>query len=325
MADESTPLETAEDDTSANATDTSAAMAEPEAAPEPKSAESEAGKAEDNGETLIFGKYKTIEEAEKGYKEAEKAITRSAELEKKLKAYQDMEEKAFEKKQETARALGFNDAKEQEISYDVKNFEFLRYTEALGATLEGDKYLQAYNALARYQQTLNPRDLALAKACFLPETVAAIAEETALYKQKAYQDYSISKTKQAFLDVQKRLSDFAKETGGWLDAKERQDIVGMAVNLTGGNVDFAKVKELVDAVEAYAVKSYQEKSKSEEENGALQKSLQVTSNGSNALSDVWITKEQYMSMSDAEADANYDKIARQIELEKQGKIPRMLT
>jgi hypothetical protein len=32
-----------------------------------------------------------------------------------------------------------------------------------------------------------------------------------------------------------------------------------------------------------------------------------------------------MAMSEAEEEANYDKIARQIELEKQGKLPRRLT
>ena len=43
-----------------------------------------------DGNSLIFGKFKSMDEAEKGYKEAERAITRAANLEKEMKAYQQL-------------------------------------------------------------------------------------------------------------------------------------------------------------------------------------------------------------------------------------------
>ena len=183
MAEESTPLpDTGAEDTSAVLENADTSQSEPAKTAEPEAqngeAETEASggtsaadgqetgaNGEDTAEKLIFGKYKSLEDAEKGYKEAEKAITRSAELEKRLKAYQEREEQESRARQDAARKLGFNDAEEQRLDWEVKNFEFARCVEALGATLEGEKYTEAYNALARYRATLNPRELAAAKAC----------------------------------------------------------------------------------------------------------------------------------------------------------------
>ena len=39
----------------------------------------------------------------------------------------------------------------------------------------------------------------------------------------------------------------------------------------------------------------------------------------------WITRAQYNAMSDKETCDKYDQIVRQIQLEKEGKLPRMLT
>lgn len=344
MAEESTPLPGAcAEDTSAVLENADTSLSEPAEAAEPEAqngeAETEASgggpaadgqetgaNGEDTAEKLIFGKYKSLEDAEKGYKEAEKAITRSAELEKRLKAYQEREEQESRVRQDAARKLGFNDAEEQQLDWEIKNFEFARCVEALGATLEGDAYEKAYNALARYRATLNPRDLAAAKACFAPETIAEIAGQVALYRNQAAGEYQNRVQTQRLAEVKTRVAAFAKETGDWLNPKERQDIVGMAVNLTGGDVDLNKVRELVDAVEAYAVKRYQEKTKIEAENQQLQGSLQApASGGIPPAGEKWITREEYNRMSEEQFEANRDKIERQILLERQGKLRPMLT
>ena len=100
----------------------------------------------------------------------------------------------------------------------------------------------------------------------------------------------------------------------------------MAVNLAGSDVDLNKVRELVDAVEAYAVKRYQEKTKIEAENQQLQGSLQAPASGGTApAGEKWITREEYNRMSEEQFEANRDKIERQILLERQGKLKPMLT
>ena len=332
MAEESTPLTEAEADTSAVLENTDTSANEPaDKTTEPEKAETKAETKAESGtenpaEKLIFGKYKSIEDAEKGYKEAEKAITRSAELEKQLKAYREKEEQARQTEQNNARQAGLNDAEEQKLDVSVKNYEFGLCVDALGATLTGEKYREAYGHLLRYQATLNPRDLAMAKACFAPETIAEIAGKTALFKQQASERYRDYKRAKQLHDAKTKVAAFSRETGDWLNPKERQDIVGLAINLTGGAVDLNRVKELVDAVEAYAVKSYQAAESAKNENQQLQASLNAPAPSGNVTeAEHWFTREEYNRMSEEEFEANRDKIERQILLERQGKLKPMLT
>lgn len=324
MADESTPLEGNVEDTSVQVqnTDTVETPVEPKTEPETEQEKAESPTEE---QQLIFGKYKTIEDAEKGYKEAEKAITKASELEKQLKVFQEREEKRVADIEQRAKSLGFNNADEQALDLDVKSFEFDRYVQALETQLSGDAYNKVYQALLNYQQTLNPKALAVAKAFFDTDIVSQIAGDVAIYKNEAYQKYATNKRASRMAEINKTVSDFAKETGDWLNPKERQDIVGMAINITGGNVDLNKVKSLIDSVEEMAVKAYIEKANAQQENNQLKESLISPSSSNVSNTEGWFTREQYMSMSDAEEKANYDKIMRQIELEKQGKLPRRLT
>lgn len=62
------------------------------------------------------------------------------------------------------------------------------------------------------------------------------------------------------------------------------------------------------------------------ENREMQGSLTAPNNNAPAAKgETWLTREDYNNLSEAEFDKQYDKIARQIELEKAGKLPRMLT
>jgi hypothetical protein len=322
MSDESTPLESDVEDTSVEVQNTDTVETPVDTTTEP---EANTNKAESQQEQLIFGKYKTIEDAEKGYKEAEKAITRASELEKQLKIFQEREAEERKNIEDRAKSLGFNDSEEQALDFDVKSFEFDRYVQALETQLTGDAYDKVYKALLNYQQTLNPKALQVAKAFFDTDTVSKIAGDVAIYKNEAYQKYATNKRASRMQEINFAVSEFAKQTGDWLNPKERQDIVGMAINLTNGNVDLNKVKQLIDSVEAMAVKAYQNKANAVSENEQLKESLVMPSGDGTSKTDGWITREQYMKMSEAEEKANYDKIVRQIELEKQGKLPRRLT
>lgn len=324
MADESTPLEGDVEDTSVEIQNTDTVNNTPvEQTSEPATKQEKAES--QTQEQLIFGKYKTLEEAEKGYKEAEKAITKSSELEKQLNAYKEREEKALSDREERAKSLGFNNADEQAIDFDVKSHEFDLYVQALETTLTGDAYNKVYQALLNYQQTLNPKALQVAKAYFDTDVITKIAGDVAIYKNNAYTKYASNKRASKMAEINSMVSEFAKSTGDWLNPKERQDIVGLAINITGGNVDLPKLKELVDGIEAMAVKSYLDKQNAIKENEQLTGSLTNPSGGADISGEKWFTKEQYMRMTPQEEEANYDKIARQITLEKQGKIPRMLT
>lgn len=326
----STPSEvTNETDTSnVDTLDTSVASAEPEVSNnEPEAQTNEAENTDTNpSEQLIFGKYKTIEEAEKGYKEAEKAFNRASDLEKQLKAYQEAENNAREQREIEARNAGFADVNEQEVQYDIANHEFKRYCQALETTLSGEKYTSAYKYLKAYQETGNKQYLDMAKGYFTPAVISQIAGDVAIYGNNALNDYRAKKHAEAVKTSQAKLEEFAGANAEWLAPKERQDALGLLIELSGGNVDFARAKTVIDALEQVAITAYEKKQKELAENKGVQDSLstpqtsRVSSGGKK-----WLTKSDYYNMTPEQENANYDLITEQIRLENEGKLPRQLT
>lgn len=326
----STPSEvTNETDTSnVDTLDTSVASTEPEVSNnEPENQTNEAENTDTNpSEQLIFGKYKNIEEAEKGYKEAERSFSRVAELEKQLKAYQDAENQAREQKEIEARNAGYADTQEQEVKYDIANHEFKRYCEALERHLSGENYTKAYNALRYYQQTGNKQYLDMAKGYFSPAVISQIAGDVALYGDKALNDYRAKKYEETIKSSKAKLEEFAGANAEWLAPKERQDALGLLIELSGGNVDFARAKTVIDALEQTAITAYEKKQKEIAENKGVQDSLLTPNTGgvSNG-GKKWLTKADYYKMTPEQENANYDLISEQIRLENEGKLPRQLT
>lgn len=326
----STPSEekTLSDTSEVKTADTPETGAEPTVATtEPESGSSGAEQTNNNPtEQLIFGKYKNIEEAEKGYKEAERAVTKAAELEKQLKAYQDKEEQAQQQREIAARELGYSDANEQEVRLSIARHEFKRYCDALETRLSGDNYTKAYNALYAYQQSGNRDYLDMAKGYFPASVISLISGDVALYSERALNEYRDRKALETQQQYKAQLEAFAKDNTEWLAPKERQDAVGLLIQLSGGNVDFATAKAAIDALEAYAVSEYTKKQSENQENQNVQNSLLSPTGGNVSSGDKkWLTKEEYYNLTPEQEKANYDLIAEQILLEKQGKLPKMLT
>lgn len=331
MTEESTPLENAQDVTSENtdAVTVESANTPAEVNNEPSNAEVKADEAEQKEASadepkLYAGKYKSIEELEKGYKEAEKFVAKANEYEKQLKAYQDKEQQAANERQEQAVNAGFDNETQQRLVYEIKNHEFNRYAEALQTTLSGDAYVKAQNALLKYQQTGNAADLEQAKAYFSPQVIELIARDTAKFEQQKNEQYQEYQAEQSWRNKKAALEKFAQDTGDWLNPKERQEIVGLAVNITDGNIDLGKVKELVDACEKQAVERYIAEQKAIAENKAAQDSLTAPVDGPNNKKEHIYTLEEINNMSQEEYDASYEDIAKQVMLERDGKLPRRL-
>lgn len=288
-AEESTPLEPADNTSDAELTDVNTSenseleVENPEAETEENPvAEPEQPKSEPETpeEKLIFGKFKDLEAAEAAYKEAERAIREKAEYEKQLAAYRDNEEKARLARETEAKQMGFESAEARQINLEVKNFEFLRYAEALASGAAGADYDAAYEALTRYQNSLNPDDLAEAKKFFDPEAIEKVASATALYRNQKASEYQASQKERLFSETKNKLEAFAEETGDWLDVEERGSIVAEAINLAGPNADLKRVKELIDKVETKAIERFQAKQKAEQENKAQIEKLQSPGGGS---------------------------------------------
>lgn len=331
--DESTPLDNVAKDTSAAAlnsetanNDAASVNAPEDPANEPNGTEIKADETETKPEEpkLYAGKYKSVEELENGYKEAEKYINKANELEKQLKSYTDAEQKAAAERENVAKQAGFDNETQQRLFYDVKNHEFKRYVEAL-STVSGENFAKAQNALLRYQQTGNANDLAAVKSCFLPDVIEAIAKDTAKFEAQKSSEYYQYQENLSWKNKKAALEQFAKDTGDWLNPKERQEIVGLAVNITNGDIDLPTLKNLIDACEKQAVDRYIAEQKAAAENNEAQNSLTPPNAAPSGNGEHWFSNADVAAMSESEFDKNAKKIEEQILLEKSGKLPKMLT
>jgi hypothetical protein len=99
-----------------------------------------------------------------------------------------------------------------------------------------------------------------------------------------------------------------------------------AVELSDGRVDLCELKKLVNRIGEEAVRNYQKEQRIFQENEDLQKELAVLESASKPSGDKkWLTREAFNRLRPEEVDQYSDLIAEQIDLEKMGKLPRMLT
>ena len=155
MAEEttiSTPVETADVDTSSSVEPTETETVETvDTSTEEPTSEVETAETETQEPTLYAGKYKSVEELEKGYKESQKAFNEVAELKKQIeamnKANADREAQAQAQALKQAQAMGYDSVETQKISQYLDNAEFneyWNYTTALGQDVapQVQQYLQ---------------------------------------------------------------------------------------------------------------------------------------------------------------------------------------
>lgn len=193
MADEttvSTPAETTVTDTSATVeptNDVDTSTAEPSA--DVNTAET-GTETQDGGQTeptLYAGKYKTVEELEKGYKESQKVFNEKAEIEKKyndlLKQKEIEYQKAERQRLEQARQRGFRTAEDAEISDKVQVAEFECYANNLNYI--NPEYTDTVRQnLLNYYNTGNQAYLNEVKRYFPSDLIENIALQKSQYEQQ---------------------------------------------------------------------------------------------------------------------------------------------
>lgn len=183
MADEteiSTPVETSDVTTSTDTPEVSE-TAEVEVTDDTQTAETETNelKPEDCSEKqpeekLYAGKYKSIEELEKGYQEAQKTLTQNLQIKAKydelLKKQQQQEARLLQKAQEQ----GYNTINDQQIAQRVAQAELNEFVNAL-RTVEPDAQLQVQQYLNDYYQTGDIRYLNEAKRYYPSDFLERVA------------------------------------------------------------------------------------------------------------------------------------------------------
>ena len=290
---------------------------------EPQVADDKADNKEN--QELIFGKYKTMEEAHKGYKEAQKAITKSAELEKQIKLYQ--EEARFYEQDNIARKNGFSSHYEMALNEDVWHHEIDNYAMAATHLFSPQEQLEINNLIEKCHQTKSIKDMAALRRCFSPEIVAMVSQDTAMYRNDRKVEYDQMSVKDKTLRYNRKLSEFWRTNTNWIDSSIKKDLITQALEISDGKVNLLVLKKLVEQIEQEAVNKYQKNKTVQQENSKMQNSL-VEPNGNGApktKKKKWLTKDEFYKLSPKEEAEKYDLIVEQVKLEKQGLLPRMLT
>ena len=165
---------------------------------------------------LYAGKYKTIEELEKGYKEVQGSFTKAQEYEKKyndlLKIQQEQYEKAQRELLHQARSRGFNSIEEQDISDKVLASELELYAQNLNL-VHPDYIETAKQYLQSYYNTGSKAYLDEAKKYFSSEFIEAVALRKNQYEHSLRDEY---RAQQAYLreESDRKLADSLREGFG---------------------------------------------------------------------------------------------------------------
>ncbi len=325
MTEDSTPFaEIAEETTEQVLAENTAADTVPEA--DFSEADETAEAAKEPQQKLWAGKFKTVEDLEKSYKEAESYVHKSRELEKQLEAFQKAEE-AFRINQDYQIMQQMADSElEKQMAADVIGFELNCFREALESGQATD-YQQAKEALQRFEQSGDMQELKKAKRFFDPDALASIAKRSFVFEQHKMQDFSLQQQKNTLQRLKQKISDFVKEDPSWFEKHGQDRLVADAIGALGENLDWERLKSAVSEIEEKAVENYLHGVSLKSENDSQKQLLQIPKSGSDVVNNGngWITRAEYNAMSDKETYEKYDQIVRQIQLEKEGKLPTMLT
>lgn len=320
MEEISTPVETASVDTSVTSepvtTETSETTVTEPTQPTETTAETttEAVNQEtepEKAEKLYAGKYKSIEDLEKGYKEAEKSINKVAELEKRLKEFEDKQPKYVTEEGK------FNPELKIRYEQEIDNREFITYAD-LARSLDTDTRAEVEKLLDEARNLYNPRNksayyskLKEAKNYFDSEVIESIAEkkrtlkaqaeqEMQSYEQKEYNRKAtecankVKEVPELYSLVNKDSPDFKPEVLTLLDAifDAYQD------------VDIPQVTKVINTLKELGVKEYQKKQEFEQA-----KNQASISQGNN------VTTPAQPDITAEEATKNYQKYIKKFQKE----------
>lgn len=210
MAEEttiSTPEVTADDVTTSNVDVTDDVTTSTD---EVTNADTTAETGTENGEEpkLYAGKYKTIEDFEKGYAELNKVYTQNQQIQSKYNELLKQQEAQQAIQLEKAKQNGFNTVAEQEINDRLIAEEFTAYANAINA-INPENYEAVRSNLLNYYSTANRAYLDEAKRYYPSEFIENIAVGKKNLAEQLKREYD-QKAEYARAEKEKALADNLK-------------------------------------------------------------------------------------------------------------------
>lgn len=270
MADEteiSTPVETADVTTSTDTPEVSE-TAEVEVTDETQTAETETQtEGEPQQEKLYAGKYKSIDELEKGYAELNKSYTQSKQVQAKYNELLRKQEQQEARMLQKAQQQGFNTVNDQRIAQQVAQAELDEFINGLNYYVEPDSQIQVQQYLNAYRQTGDLRYLNEAKRYYPSD----VLENIAVAKLQMQNDLKAQYAKETQERAQKADAELAEELradyGDFIETVKASEPISKALEMFC-NAGFIQSKEdmeafkgiidgITDNVKAQAIKEYE--------------------------------------------------------------------
>lgn len=269
------------------------------------------------GERLLAGKYKSVEELEKGYNEAQKTLTQNLQIKAKYDELVKKQEQQEALRLERAKQQGYSTVNEQQIAQQVAQAELTEFVNALNY-VEPDAQLQVQQYLNTYYQTGDVRYLNEAKRYYPSDFLenVAVGKLNMQNRLKAQYEKETSekalKAEQELAEVLKTdYADFIETVKGNKGASKALEMFCNA-GFVQSKEDMAAFKTIYDDIvsiaKEQAIKEY-------EAQKAIEKTKQaatIQSDGGYQFGEVMPTSEQISKMS----QADYNKAVEKWGLEK---------
>lgn len=270
MADEteiSTPVETSDVTTSTDTPEVSE-TAEVEVTDETQTAETETQtEGEPQQEKLYAGKYKSIDELEKGYAELNKSYTQSKQVQAKYNELLRKQEQQEARMLQKAQQQGFNTVNDQKIAQQVVQAELAEFINGLNYYVEPDSQIQVQQYLNAYRQTGDLRYLNEAKRYYPSDVLENIAVAKLNMQNQLKAQYE-KETQERAQRAEAELAEVLRaDYGDFIETVKASEPISKALEMFC-NAGFIQSKEdmkafkgiidgITDNVKAQAIKEYE--------------------------------------------------------------------
>jgi dimeric dUTPase (all-alpha-NTP-PPase superfamily) len=270
MADEteiSTPVETSDVTTSTETPEVSE-TAEVEVTDETQTAETETQtEGEPQQEKLYAGKYKSIDELEKGYAELNKSYTQSKQVQAKYNELLRKQEQQEARMLQKAQQQGFNTVNDQRIAQQVAQAELDEFINGLNYYVEPDNQIQVQQYLNAYRQTRDLRYLNEAKRYYPSDVLENIAVAKLQMQNNLKAQYDRETREKAEKADAELAEELRADYGDFIETVKASEPISKALEMFC-NAGFIQSKEdmeafkgiidgITDNVKAQAIKEYE--------------------------------------------------------------------
>lgn len=326
MAEEtqiSTPVDESDVTTSSSEVSTEETTSQDEITTETQTAETETEKApaeEQPEEKLYAGKYKSIEELEKGYAEAQKTLTQNLQIKAKYDELVKKQEQQEARLLQKAQQQGFNTVNDQKIAQQVAQAEYDEFVKGLNYYVEPDNQVQVQQYLGAYFQTGDTRYLNEAKRYYPSDFLENVAVGKLNLQNQLKSQYEketserIAKAEQELADTLKTdYADFIETVKGNKGASKALELFCNAGLIQSkDDMDMFKTvyDDIVSFVKEQAIKEYQAQITIDKTKQGAQ--IGTGSNVADGVLDTMPTPEQLEKMTPEQ----YDKAVAKYGLQK---------